>query len=261
MIYPRKNATHATNTTHHRRKVALVAPVAFFWGYNLSRAKIIAASISSPMCCHSVGSGTTDRMRSATQSATHLFVGQFVGVRPYIFRIAESASPLWSSERFAPIIRHTGHSATLQFPDAHVPINAAVSVIAVPFDYDDVPTRVPPRDGQLQTFKVRFHLGDAGFATKDFTTLRPSSNSVVGQRCAQQPLHTCLMTWLFHLRINPQFVLKFNTPAFGKLWYAEPNAIGYAMHSSRSHDAVIGVYDAAGNVIETHEHKGEFKEA
>ena len=51
---------------------------------------------------------------------------------------------------------------------------------------------------------------------------------------------------------------------FGDLWYGEPNAvsnaIGYAMHSSRSHDAVILVYDAAGNVIETHEHKGEFKE-
>jgi len=29
---------------------------------------------------------------------------------------------------------------------------------------------------------------------------------------------------------------------------------------SRSHDTVIRVYDAAGNVIETHEHKGEFKE-
>jgi len=38
------------------------------------------------------------------------------------------------------------------------------------------------------------------------------------------------------------------------------NAIGYAMHSSRSHSAVIRVYDAAGNVIETHEHKGDFKE-
>jgi hypothetical protein len=25
-------------------------------------------------------------------------------------------------------------------------------------------------------------------------------------------------------------------------------------------DAVIRVYDAAGNVIETHEHKGDFKE-
>jgi hypothetical protein len=28
-----------------------------------------------------------------------------------------------------------------------------------------------------------------------------------------------------------------------------------------SHDAVIRVYDAAGNVIETHEHEGEFKES
>jgi len=48
---------------------------------------------------------------------------------------------------------------------------------------------------------------------------------------------------------------------FGRLWYDKPDhAIGYAMHYSRSHDAVIRVYDAAGNVIETHEHKGEFKE-
>jgi hypothetical protein len=29
---------------------------------------------------------------------------------------------------------------------------------------------------------------------------------------------------------------------------------------SRSHNAVILVYDTAPNVIETHEHKGEFKE-
>jgi hypothetical protein len=32
------------------------------------------------------------------------------------------------------------------------------------------------------------------------------------------------------------------------------------MHSSRSHDAVIRVYDENGNVIETHEHKGDFRE-
>ena len=38
------------------------------------------------------------------------------------------------------------------------------------------------------------------------------------------------------------------------------NAIGYAEHFSRSHDAVIRVYDDVGNVIETHEHKGDFKE-
>jgi len=51
---------------------------------------------------------------------------------------------------------------------------------------------------------------------------------------------------------------------FGRLWYAEPNAvtnaIGYAMHCSRSHNAVIRVYDACGNVIETHSPKGDFKE-
>jgi hypothetical protein len=50
---------------------------------------------------------------------------------------------------------------------------------------------------------------------------------------------------------------------FGRLWYGESdaisNAIGYARFYSRSHDAVIRVYDAAGNVIETHEHAGDFK--
>jgi len=34
----------------------------------------------------------------------------------------------------------------------------------------------------------------------------------------------------------------------------------YAKFFSRSHDAVIRVYDEAGNVIETHEHAGDFKE-
>jgi hypothetical protein len=45
---------------------------------------------------------------------------------------------------------------------------------------------------------------------------------------------------------------------------AEPNAvsnaIGYAKDRSRSHHAVIRVYDEAGDLIETHEHAGEFKE-
>jgi len=46
---------------------------------------------------------------------------------------------------------------------------------------------------------------------------------------------------------------------FGCLWYDTDNAIGYAMHGSRSHAVVIRVYDAAGNMTETHEHKGDFK--
>ena len=38
------------------------------------------------------------------------------------------------------------------------------------------------------------------------------------------------------------------------------NAIGYATHRSRSRDAVIRVFDDAGNVIVANEHKGDFKE-
>jgi hypothetical protein len=50
---------------------------------------------------------------------------------------------------------------------------------------------------------------------------------------------------------------------FGRLWYdganAASNAIAYAQQYSRAHNAVIRVFDAAGNVIETHEHAGEFR--
>jgi hypothetical protein len=51
---------------------------------------------------------------------------------------------------------------------------------------------------------------------------------------------------------------------FGGLWYGEPNAIsnavGYARFRSRSHDAVIRVFDGAGEMIERYEHNGAFKE-
>jgi hypothetical protein len=51
---------------------------------------------------------------------------------------------------------------------------------------------------------------------------------------------------------------------FGRLWYdganATSNAVDYAKFRSRSHNAVIRVYDEVGNVIETHEHAGDFKE-
>ena len=73
-----------------------------------------------------------------------------------------------------------------------------------------------------------------------------------------------------HMSISLHFVFFFSDGRFSfakysarQLWYGEPDAasdaIGYAMHRSRSHDAVIRVYDAAGNVIETHEH-GRFRE-
>ena len=41
---------------------------------------------------------------------------------------------------------------------------------------------------------------------------------------------------------------------------AVSNAINYAMHSSRSHDTVIRVYDAAGTVITRHAYEADFRE-
>jgi hypothetical protein len=55
---------------------------------------------------------------------------------------------------------------------------------------------------------------------------------------------------------------KFSKVPELSLWYdgknAVTNAIGYVQHRSRSHDAVIRLYDEAGNVIETHEQAGDF---
>lgn len=52
---------------------------------------------------------------------------------------------------------------------------------------------------------------------------------------------------------------------FGKLWYGNPNAasnaVDYAKFYSRAHDSVIRVFDEAGNLVEEHEEKGDFKEA
>ena len=54
---------------------------------------------------------------------------------------------------------------------------------------------------------------------------------------------------------------------YGPIWYAGPdavrNAVAYAKYRSlsRSHRAIIRMFYEAGNVLETHEHAGEFKES
>jgi len=48
-------------------------------------------------------------------------------------------------------------------------------------------------------------------------------------------------------------------PARGMTGQTRSATQRHAKDRTRSHDAVMRVYDEAGNVIETHEHKGEFK--
>jgi len=113
------------------------------------------------------------------------------------------------------------HSTTMTIPARVARVTPA----------SDLESAIPPRD--------------AGLATKDFTTLRPSPTAVVVQRCAQQPLYTSLMTGCFICGYQSPIRPRFNTLPFGRLWYGEPNAfanaVGYAMHRSRSHRAVIRV--------------------
>ena len=65
-------------------------------------------------------------------------------------------------------------------------------------------------------------------------------------------------------KINAAVDLISDVLPFGRLWYGEPNAISnaidYARFFCRSHDAVSRVFDNVGNVIQTHEHAGDFRE-
>jgi len=75
-----------------------------------------------------------------------------------------------------------------------------------------------------------------------------------------------LIAWKHVYEIRPRkdkrgFDLISDALPFGRLLYTEiPQAIGYAEFYSRSHDAVIRVYDDVGNVFQTREHIGDFKE-
>jgi hypothetical protein len=71
---------------------------------------------------------------------------------------------------------------------------------------------------------------------------------------------------IHHYEVRPRqdrrgFDLISEVLPFGKLWYQDANAaVGYAKFYSRSHGAEIRVFDLAGNVIETQEQAGNFRE-
>jgi hypothetical protein len=60
------------------------------------------------------------------------------------------------------------------------------------------------------------------------------------------------------------FDLSGNVLPYSPLWYRGPNAVGdavrHAKSCSQAHPLVIHFYDEDGNVIETHQHFGNFKE-
>jgi hypothetical protein len=83
-------------------------------------------------------------------------------------------------------------------------------------------------------------------------------------RLAKRRMNAHCSTHVYEVRPRKDhrgFDLISDALPFGRLWYdSVSDAIDYPKFCSRSHDAVIRVYDDAGNAIETDEHKGDFKE-
>jgi hypothetical protein len=76
-------------------------------------------------------------------------------------------------------------------------------------------------------------------------------------------MHSAKIVW----KIRPSkrrytFDLISNELPFGRTggYHYAAGAVRHAKAYSGSHPAVIRVYDAAGNVIATHEHEGDFRE-
>ena len=84
-------------------------------------------------------------------------------------------------------------------------------------------------------YRLKFQIDSRGFA-EDLYATTPN-----------QPVLHSMHIYEVHPRNDHRGVdLISDVLPFGRLWYDTPdNAIGYAMHRSRSHAAVIRVYDAA----------------
>jgi len=105
--------------------------------------------------------------------------------------------------------------------------------------------------------------------TKRAGRLLKASTKFVQQRWAKsaRDKHSTTPTHVYEIRPRADKCgvdLISDAIPYSPLWYRGPNAIrdaiDHAKFHSRLHDVVISVYDEAGNVIETHEHAGNFKE-
>jgi hypothetical protein len=105
--------------------------------------------------------------------------------------------------------------------------------------------------------------------TKRARRVLKASINLVQQRWAKpnRLKHSTTSKHIYEIRPRGDkrgFELISDALPYSPLWYRGPNAIrdaiGHAKFFSRAHDAVIRVYDEAGNVIQTHEQAGEFAE-
>jgi hypothetical protein len=131
--------------------------------------------------------------------------------------------------------------------------------------------RVHPSDSlSLQSGKSPLHRSSPAGSSRVGPLLQVPSRDIRAPGHASRRVHKTTFPQPTHVyEVRPRkdhrgVDLISDALPFGRLWYGEPDAIGnaveYAKFRSRSHDAVICVYDEAGNVIENARAQGDFKE-
>jgi hypothetical protein len=127
----------------------------------------------------------------------------------------------------------------------------------------------PPKEMNRLIRSIGIALAIVACAALGARRALKASLKLVHQRWAKSDRikHSTASIHIYEIRPRADkrgFDLSSDVLLLGPLWYPGPNgvanAIEYAKFRSRSHDAVICVYDEAGKVIETHEQAGEFKE-
>ncbi|SRR6266487_4494380 len=90
---------------------------------------------------------------------------------------------------------------------------------------------------------------------------------IAGRQMMRRPKRSTIRTDVYEIRPRADkdgVDLVSHALPYSPMWYRGPtaitDAIDHAKFFSRSHDAVIHVYDDADNVIETQEHAGNFRE-
>jgi hypothetical protein len=138
----------------------------------------------------------------------------------------------------------------------------------------DKGSRYQYRNTEIEESRREAIRGEQFLAYLWATGLTPSERSTFWELllklhafCSVRTKHSTTSIHIYEIRPRADkhgFDLSSDALRYSPLWYRGSNAIvdavAHARSYSRRHPVVIRVYDGAGDVIETHEHKGGFKE-
>ena len=128
----------------------------------------------------------TSRVSHNDFTARALVVAKVFCIRPeavpwHIKPIGHGLTPLRCHGGLTPVVGGPHDFSILQLTNGDVPVQATVSVVAGPFDYDDIIEVQAPPDFQREFGKVAFDIGNQLPRAHDLAHLRPLANDLLCQ--------------------------------------------------------------------------------